>query len=198
MILALVPRDLLHQLPVPKRIRTYLDTPFYYSETIADWVVPGNEPMSSNLSKDEEVDDTKTVQNSSDLHTNAPREDQNLPVSLHTETEPIQGATQTYQDQDPWTETMAEFREAGIKASIASKKIIDDRESANQEKIRVSSNPVNHITPSPIISVLSSSPLSIENVNLNDISESEHDDDAIRTCDAKPNCVSNPLFKPPP
>ena len=47
MILALVPRDLLHQLPVPKRIRTYLDTPFYYSETIADWTVPGNDPLSS-------------------------------------------------------------------------------------------------------------------------------------------------------
>ena len=60
MILALVPRDLLHQLPVPKRIRTYLDTPFYYSETIADWTVPGNEPASSfNLSKDEEISETK-------------------------------------------------------------------------------------------------------------------------------------------
>ena len=55
MILALVPRDLLNQLPVPTRIRTYLDTPFYYSETIADWTVPGNEPVSSNLSKNEDI-----------------------------------------------------------------------------------------------------------------------------------------------
>ena len=61
MILALVPRDLLHQLPVPKRIRTYLDTPFYYSETIADWTVPGNEPVSSNLSKDEGNDETEVM-----------------------------------------------------------------------------------------------------------------------------------------
>ena len=62
MILALVPRDLLHQLPVPKRIRTYLDTPFYYSETIADWTVPGNEPVSSsNLSKDECNDETEVM-----------------------------------------------------------------------------------------------------------------------------------------
>ena len=37
MILKLVPRDLLFQLPVPKRLREYLNTPFYYSEAIADW-----------------------------------------------------------------------------------------------------------------------------------------------------------------
>lgn len=37
MILKLVPRDLLSQLPVPKRIQVYLDTPFYYSEAVADW-----------------------------------------------------------------------------------------------------------------------------------------------------------------
>jgi hypothetical protein len=36
-ILKLVPRDLLSQLPVPKRIQVYLDTPFYYSEAVADW-----------------------------------------------------------------------------------------------------------------------------------------------------------------
>jgi hypothetical protein len=36
-ILKLVPRDLLFQLPVPKRLREYLNTPFYYSEAIADW-----------------------------------------------------------------------------------------------------------------------------------------------------------------
>ena len=36
-ILKKVPRDLLHELKVPKRILAYLDTPFYYSEQIADW-----------------------------------------------------------------------------------------------------------------------------------------------------------------
>ena len=36
-ILKLVPRDLLFQLPVPKRLREYLNTPFYYCEAIADW-----------------------------------------------------------------------------------------------------------------------------------------------------------------
>lgn len=35
-ILKRVPRELLHQLPVPERIREYLDTPFYYSEDMAD------------------------------------------------------------------------------------------------------------------------------------------------------------------
>jgi len=35
-ILKHVPRELLHQLPVPERIRKYLDTPFYYSEDMAD------------------------------------------------------------------------------------------------------------------------------------------------------------------
>lgn len=29
-----MPRDLLHRLPVPAKIRDYLDTPFYYSEAI--------------------------------------------------------------------------------------------------------------------------------------------------------------------
>jgi len=33
-ILKLVPRDLLHQLPVPVQIQDYLNTPFYYSEDI--------------------------------------------------------------------------------------------------------------------------------------------------------------------
>ena len=37
MILKRVPRDLLPELQVPKRILAYLDTPFYYSEQIADW-----------------------------------------------------------------------------------------------------------------------------------------------------------------
>ena len=36
-ILKRVPRDLLTELRVPKRIMAYLDTPFYYSEQIADW-----------------------------------------------------------------------------------------------------------------------------------------------------------------
>ena len=60
-ILKKVPRDLLHELKVPKRILAYLDTPFYYSEQIADWAdlepqlahaaaaatatVPGSEPI---------------------------------------------------------------------------------------------------------------------------------------------------------
>jgi len=33
-ILKLVPRDLIHQLPVPVQIQKYLNTPFYYSEDI--------------------------------------------------------------------------------------------------------------------------------------------------------------------
>lgn len=74
MILALVPRDLLNQLPVPKRIRTYLDTPFYYSETIADWTVPRNEPVSSNLSKNEDIG-TEVEQTSPLPSITSPREE---------------------------------------------------------------------------------------------------------------------------
>ena len=33
-ILKLIPRDLIHQLPVPVQIQKYLNTPFYYSEDI--------------------------------------------------------------------------------------------------------------------------------------------------------------------
>ena len=36
MILKLVPRDHVDQLPVPKRIMDYLKTPNYYSENIED------------------------------------------------------------------------------------------------------------------------------------------------------------------
>lgn len=35
-ILKLVPRDLLHNLPLPPKIQEYLNTPFYYSESIAE------------------------------------------------------------------------------------------------------------------------------------------------------------------
>ena len=31
-----MPRDLLHHLPIPAKLQSYLNTPFYYSETIAD------------------------------------------------------------------------------------------------------------------------------------------------------------------
>ena len=31
-----MPRDLLHHLPIPAKLQGYLNTPFYYSETIAD------------------------------------------------------------------------------------------------------------------------------------------------------------------
>ena len=47
MILKRVPRDLLPELQVPKRILAYLDTPFYYSEQIADWAdlgLPSSDP----------------------------------------------------------------------------------------------------------------------------------------------------------
>ena len=46
-ILKLVPRDLLYHLPVPKRLRDYLNTPFYYCEAIADWTDEKNLPTSS-------------------------------------------------------------------------------------------------------------------------------------------------------
>lgn len=36
-ILKRVPRDLLYELRLPKRIEKYLDTPYYYSEQVADW-----------------------------------------------------------------------------------------------------------------------------------------------------------------
>lgn len=36
MILKLVPRDHVDQLPVPKRIKDYLKTPNYYSENITE------------------------------------------------------------------------------------------------------------------------------------------------------------------
>ncbi len=48
-ILKLVPRDLLYHLPVPKRLRDYLNTPFYYCEAIADWTDEKNLPTSSSL-----------------------------------------------------------------------------------------------------------------------------------------------------
>ena len=98
-ILALVPRDLLHQLPVPKRIRTYLDTPFYYSETIADWTVPGNEPVSSSLSKNEgnEVE----VGNSSPLpsNTSSREEDPSINPALRDQAGGSSDANQTYQSE---------------------------------------------------------------------------------------------------
>ena len=52
MILKLVPRDLLYQLPVPKRIRDYLNTPFYYSEAIADWKVAGGSDCDDDHAED--------------------------------------------------------------------------------------------------------------------------------------------------
>ena len=99
MILALVPRDLLHQLPVPKRIRTYLDTPFYYSETIADWTVPGNEPVSSNLSKNE-GNETEVGQTSPLPFITSSREENpsSQPVLQEQEVE-SSDANQTYQNE---------------------------------------------------------------------------------------------------
>ena len=99
MILALVPRDLLHQLPVPKRIRTYLDTPFYYSETIADWTVPGNEPVSSNLSNNE--GNETEVGNTSPLPSITSSREENpssQPVLQEQEVE-LSDANQTYQNE---------------------------------------------------------------------------------------------------
>ena len=62
MILKLVPRDLLFHLPIPKRIRDYLNTPFYYSEAIADWTDENNPPVVEDLS--DERDEQESVQTS--------------------------------------------------------------------------------------------------------------------------------------
>lgn len=32
---------------MPKRVRTYLDTPFYFSEAIANSSLPGNDPLAN-------------------------------------------------------------------------------------------------------------------------------------------------------
>ena len=120
MILALVPRDLLHQLPVPKRIRTYLDTPFYYSETMADWTVPGNEPVSSNLSKNEDIE--TEVEQTSPLHSNtSPREgDQSSNPILREIVDAPTSANQTYQNESCTNDGAVENSETVSKPSICS------------------------------------------------------------------------------
>ncbi len=61
-ILKLVPRDLLFHLPIPKRIRDYLNTPFYYSEAIADWTEENNSPPPPVIEAREDVSDTQESQ----------------------------------------------------------------------------------------------------------------------------------------
>ena len=61
MILKLVPRDHVDQLPVPKRIKDYLKTPNYYSENIED--IEGEEEeekvsMPNQESNEPEVENT--------------------------------------------------------------------------------------------------------------------------------------------
>ena len=99
MILALVPRDLLHQLPVPKRIRTYLDTPFYYSETIADWTVPGNEPVSSNLSNNEGNEAEKEHNSPLPSITSSREENPSSQPVLQEQEVELSDANQTYQNE---------------------------------------------------------------------------------------------------
>ena len=53
MILKLVPRDHVDQLPVPKRIMDYLKTPNYYSENIEDHTEEENENEILNVTSQE-------------------------------------------------------------------------------------------------------------------------------------------------
>ena len=205
MILALVPRDLLHQLPVPKRIRTYLDTPFYYSETIADWTVPGNEPVSINLSKE---DGETLLQTFSGQPSSLSEEDHRLhPGNLETQHQTQTDTTQTYQMEEARNNPsgnvvmgnaiMPELSSATV-SSTNTTTTLQNTESANEESQNPSNDDIknNDSVQSPIISDSPSSPLVLsthilgmwENHNLEEQEEVNSENNSVtNTCDAPPS-----------
>ena len=176
MILALVPRDLLHQLPVPKRIRTYLDTPFYYSETIADWTVPGNEPVSSNLSKNE-GNETEVGQTSPLPFITSSREENpsSQPLLQEQEVE-SSDANQTYQNEfsrNNGNRIDASERISNLDTSCTQNTVHNNIESIAEDNSNVFQSP-NSSRVLPSSSQLQSSESEVP-TNLNEVSNSENE-----------------------
>ena len=194
MILALVPRDLLHQLPVPKRIRTYLDTPFYYSETIADWTVPGNDPLSSSwLSNDTRVE--ANIQNS-DEHfipissmNNTPSSS-NVAARSGTDNQTYHSETQNnVEDNAKITESSA------LRLPDPLQNIVIANENPNQNSANtVDTNGV-QITN---ISVTTVSTMSVENTNRPPRETSDPEIPIVENCDDQMNRAKDSFSRAPP
>ena len=194
MILALVPRDLLHQLPVPKRIRTYLDTPFYYSETIADWTVPGNDPLSSSrLSNDVRVE--ANIQNS-DEHfipissiDNTPSSS-NVAAGSGTDNQTYHSETQNnVEDNAKITESSA------LRLPETLQNIVIANENPNQNSANtVDTNSVQ----STNISVPTVSTMSIEITNRPPRETSEPEIPIVENCDDPMNRAHDSFYRAPP
>ena len=183
MILALVPRDLLHQLPVPKRIRTYLDTPFYYSETIADWTVPGNEPVSTNLSN---IDGNETeVGHTSPLPSITSSREENpssQPVLQEQEVE-LSDANQTYQNESSRNNGNSETI-SNLATSSTQNTVHNNVESIVEDSSNVFQS-LNSSRVFPSSSQLESSESELA-TNLNEVSNSEN-----QACDASVRNLSS-------
>ena len=194
MILALVPRDLLHQLPVPKRIRTYLDTPFYYSETIADWTVPGNDPLSSSrLSNDVRVE--ANIQNS-DEHfipissiDNTPSSS-NVAAGSGTDNQTYHSETQNnVEDNAKITESSA------LRLPETLQNIVIANENPNQNSANtVDTNSVQ----STNISVTTVSTMSVENTNRPPRETSDPEIPIVENCDDQMNRAQDSFSRAPP
>ena len=194
MILALVPRDLLHQLPVPKRIRTYLDTPFYYSETIADWTVPGNDPLSSSrLSNDIRVE--ANIQNS-DEHfipissmNNTPSSS-NVAAGSGTDNQTYHSETQNnVEDDAKITESSA------LRLPETLQNIVIANENPNQNSANtVDTNGVQ----STNISVTTVSTVSVENTNRPPRETSDPEIRILENCDVPMNRAQDSFSRAPP
>lgn len=65
MIVKVVRKDHLDQLPVPSRIKKYLNTPFYYSEQIAE----SEESSEANLEQPEDNHEESEVERPENLET---------------------------------------------------------------------------------------------------------------------------------
>ena len=194
MILALVPRDLLHQLPVPKRIRTYLDTPFYYSETIADWTVPGNDPLSSSrLSNDVRVE--ANIQNS-DEHLipissmNDTPSSSNVAAGSGTDNQTYHSETQNnVEDNAKITESSA------LRLPETLQNIVIANENPNQNSANtVDTNSVQ----STNISVTTVSTMSVENTNRPPRETSDPEIPIVENCDDQMNRAQDSFSRAPP
>ena len=73
-ILKMVPRDHVDQLPVPKRIKEYLKTPNYYSEKLEDVVENDNDNDNDkdNLPQDEPVPEQQEQRHNEETSYEAP------------------------------------------------------------------------------------------------------------------------------
>ena len=194
MILALVPRDLLHQLPVPKRIRTYLDTPFYYSETIADWTVPGNDPLSSSrLSNDVRVE--ANIQNS-DEHLipissmNDTPSSSNVAAGSGTDNQTYHSKTQNNEeDNAKITESSA------LRLPETLQNIVIANENPNQNSANtVDTNNVQ----STNISITPGTTMSVENTNLHSRETSDPEIPIVENCDDQMNRAQDSFSRAQP